>query len=79
MLLRDLIIAQIRTKGPLTFAEYMEAALYHQTGGYYARNEQRSGRTGDFYTSVDVGPLFGELIAGAASRNVAADHFNDKH
>ena len=63
MLLRDLIIAQIRTKGPLTFAEYMEAALYHQTGGYYARNEQRSGRTGDFYTSVDVGPLFGELIA----------------
>ena len=63
MLLRDLIIAQIRTEGPLTFAEYMEAALYHQTGGYYARNEQRSGRTGDFYTSVDVGPLFGELIA----------------
>ncbi len=63
MLLRDLIIAQIRTEGPLTFAEYMEAALYHQTDGYYARNEQRSGRTGDFYTSVDVGPLFGELIA----------------
>jgi SAM-dependent MidA family methyltransferase len=63
ILLRDLIIAQIRTKGPLTFAEYMEAALYHQTAGYYARNEQRSGRTGDFYTSVDVGSLFGELIA----------------
>ena len=41
----------------------MDAALYHPDFGYYARSVQRSGRAGDFFTSVDVGPLFGELLA----------------
>jgi SAM-dependent MidA family methyltransferase len=41
----------------------MELALYHPEYGYYAAREQRSGTRGDFYTSVDVGPLFGELLA----------------
>jgi SAM-dependent MidA family methyltransferase len=41
----------------------MEFALYDQTFGYYARADRRSGRAGDFFTSVDVGPLFGELLA----------------
>lgn len=41
----------------------MELALYHPRLGYYARAAQRSGRAGDFFTSVDVGPLFGELLA----------------
>ncbi len=41
----------------------MEFALYDRTFGYYARAAQRSGRAGDFFTSVDVGPLFGELLA----------------
>ena len=41
----------------------MELALYDATFGYYARAARRSGRAGDFFTSVDVGPLFGELLA----------------
>ncbi len=41
----------------------MELALYDPAVGYYARAAQRSGRAGDFFTSVDVGPLFGELLA----------------
>jgi SAM-dependent MidA family methyltransferase len=41
----------------------MDLALYHPTLGYYARAARRSGRSGDFYTSVDVGPLFGRLLA----------------
>ena len=41
----------------------MDLALYHPDLGYYARAVQRSGRAGDFFTSVDVGPLFGELLA----------------
>jgi len=40
----------------------MDLALYHPDFGYYARAAQRSGRAGDFFTSVDVGPLFGELL-----------------
>jgi SAM-dependent MidA family methyltransferase len=53
----------IRERGPLTVAAFMELALYSENG-YYARAVQRSGRAGDFFTSVDVGPVFGELLAG---------------
>lgn len=59
----DLILQRIRERGPLTVAEFMEIALYDPADGYYARAAQRSGRGGDFFTSVDVSPLFGELIA----------------
>src|SRR5438045_6702848 len=40
----------------------MDVALYDPDLGYYAGAAQRSGRAGDFFTSVDVGPLFGELL-----------------
>jgi SAM-dependent MidA family methyltransferase len=53
----------IRERGPLTVAAFMELALYHPQSGYYASAARRSGRTGDFFTSVDVGPLFGTLLA----------------
>jgi SAM-dependent MidA family methyltransferase len=52
----------IRERGPLTVAAFMELALYDPELGYYARSAQRSGRAGDFFTSVDVGALFGELL-----------------
>jgi SAM-dependent MidA family methyltransferase len=55
--------AWIRERSPVTVAAFMDAALYHPDFGYYARAVQRSGRAGDFFTSVDVGPLFGELLA----------------
>src|SRR5512133_509867 len=60
---RQLILDAIRERGPLTFAQFMEIALYDPMVGYYSRATRRSGRTGDFYTSVDVSPLFGELLA----------------
>src|SRR5204862_5475176 len=53
----------IHGRSPITVAAFMDAALYHPDFGYYARAVQRSGRAGDFFTSVDVGPLFGELLA----------------
>jgi SAM-dependent MidA family methyltransferase len=52
----------IRERGPMTVAAFMELALYDSEFGYYARASQRSGRAGDFFTSVDVGPLFGDLL-----------------
>jgi len=47
----------------MTVAAFMDLALYDPDAGYYARAAQRSGRAGDFFTSVDVGPIFGELLA----------------
>jgi SAM-dependent MidA family methyltransferase len=58
LLIADLVLE----RGPLTVAAFMELALYHPVFGYYARAAQRSGRAGDFFTSVDVGPVFGELL-----------------
>jgi SAM-dependent MidA family methyltransferase len=62
-LLRELIADRIRTSGPISFAEFMDISLYHPELGYYARAAQKTGRAGDFFTSVDVGPIFGELLA----------------
>lgn len=42
----------------------MGMALYDATHGYYAKGPGRTGRAGDFFTSVSVGPVFGELLAG---------------
>jgi SAM-dependent MidA family methyltransferase len=49
--------------GAISFARYMELALYHPEFGYYEQSPANVGRSGDFYTSVSVGPLFGELLA----------------
>ena len=42
----------------------MEAALYDPEWGFYATGG-RAGRRGDFITSVEVGPLFGAVVARA--------------
>jgi SAM-dependent MidA family methyltransferase len=63
--LLQLILNRIRNSGPLTVAGFVDEALYHEGLGYYARAGQRSGRAGDFITSVDVGPVFGELLSVA--------------
>src|SRR5712691_10406551 len=57
------IVDLVRERGPLTVAAFMELALYDSRIGYYARAARRSGRAGDFFTSVDVGPIVGELLA----------------
>jgi SAM-dependent MidA family methyltransferase len=58
-----ILLERIRARGPMTVAEFMELALYHPEHGYYASSARRSGRAGDFFTSVDVGPVFGDMIA----------------
>jgi SAM-dependent MidA family methyltransferase len=50
-----------RAGGAVPFARFMELALYAPDLGYY--ENATVGRKGDFYTSVSVGPLFGELMA----------------
>jgi SAM-dependent MidA family methyltransferase len=59
----ELIREQIRAHGPVSFAWFMEQALYHPEFGYYAAGRCEIGRRGDYYTNVSVGPLFGRLLA----------------
>jgi SAM-dependent MidA family methyltransferase len=57
----ELLAERIRRSGPIPFAEYMRECLYHPVHGYYNRPEAR--RFADYYTSVDVNPIFGRLLA----------------
>jgi SAM-dependent MidA family methyltransferase len=52
----------IRTRGPVSFAWFMEQALYHPEHGYYSSDQCAIGRHGDYFTNVSVGPLFGRLL-----------------
>jgi SAM-dependent MidA family methyltransferase len=63
--LEEIIRAEIRAAGPMRFDRFMEMALYHPGSGYYAKTggPPPIGRSGDFFTSVSVGPLFGRLLA----------------
>jgi SAM-dependent MidA family methyltransferase len=59
--LAELLANRIRRYGPLTFADYMRECLYHPIHGYYSKAEAK--RFSDYYTSVDVHPIFGRLLA----------------
>ena len=59
--------------GPISFARFMELALYHPQYGYYVRpvddpTQERIGWSGDFYTSSDVHPILGQALAKQAQQ-----------
>ncbi len=58
-----LIRDEIRVRGPVSFAWFMQQALYHPEHGYYSSDRATIGRRGDYFTNVSVGPLFGQLLA----------------
>jgi len=47
----------------ITFAEFMDLALYHPQFGYYATPSSIIGAQGDFVTSPHMGRDFGEVVA----------------
>src|SRR3954447_17263041 len=49
--------------GAITFARFMEIALYQPGLGYYLQPERRAGRPGDFLTAPEAIPYFGLSIA----------------
>jgi len=59
----EIIRNEIGANGPISFARFMELALYHPDQGYYASGRANIGRRGDFFTNVSVGSLFGRLLA----------------
>lgn len=46
----------------ISFSAFMALALYSK-GGYYAKEQQKIGKEGDFYTSSSVHSIFDEMLA----------------
>lgn len=75
-MLADLLRDRITRNGPIPFDEFMRIALYEPGAGYFASGPLRSERRGDFLTSPEVSPLFGETLgrfAAAESGRIGAD------
>jgi SAM-dependent MidA family methyltransferase len=74
-----ILLAAIRDEigrdGPLTFARFMEIALYDPARGYYRGAAARPGRAGDFLTAPEASPIFGACLARFAD---AAWHALDR-
>lgn len=56
------LLAEIAAAGPLPFERFMAVALYGE-GGFFTADVLRSARAGDFLTSPEVSPAFGEALA----------------
>ena len=70
--------AQLRTEidkagGWLSFARYMELALYCPGLGYYSAGSVKLGEAGDFVTAPELSPLFAGTLARQVSQSIGAD------
>src|SRR4051812_42155816 len=70
--LQNLIAEEIRRHdGWISFARYMELALYAPDVGYYSGGAAKLGKDGDFTTAPEITSLFGETLAHAAGELMA--------
>jgi SAM-dependent MidA family methyltransferase len=58
-----LLRAEIAAAGRITFARFMQQALYHPAHGYYVTAEPRVGFEADFLTGPETHPIFGQALA----------------
>ncbi len=66
--LHHLIANEIRrNSGWISFAQYMELALYAPGLGYYSGGAAKLGKDGDFTTAPEMTPLFGAALARVAA------------
>lgn len=57
--------------GWISFARYMELALYAPGLGYYSGGAAKLGKDGDFTTAPEITPLFGQTLAHVAAELMA--------
>jgi SAM-dependent MidA family methyltransferase len=70
MTLEQRIRQRIEAEGPMPFEVFMDLALYDPDGGFFTTGKLRSERGGDFLTSPEVSPLFGETLARYVEREL---------
>ena len=61
--LAQMIRDRIAREGPISFAAFMEMALYQPGLGYYMSSPVQFGSAGDYYTSPRLHPVFSRLLA----------------
>jgi SAM-dependent MidA family methyltransferase len=67
--LTALICAEIEaSRGWISFAHYMDRALYAPGLGYYSGGARKFGEDGDFVTAPEVSPLFAQCLARQAAQ-----------
>lgn len=72
--LQTLIRGEIdATGGWISFARYMELALYAPGIGYYSAGSHKLGAAGDFITAPELSPLFGRTLARQLAELLAQD------
>jgi SAM-dependent MidA family methyltransferase len=60
---------RIEREGPISFRDWMQAALYDENHGYYCRTGPiRQGRAGDYRTAPETSPLFAATFASYFSK-----------
>ena len=62
-LLQQILSAIAANQGSISFADYMERALYTPELGYYSSDAQKFGPQGDFVTAPEISSLFSQCIA----------------
>lgn len=63
MSLNDLIKQQLIEQKKMSFAAFMQLALYHPYYGYYSKPRPKFGKPGDFITAPELTPLFAQALA----------------
>ncbi len=72
--LQTLIRAEIHAAGGwISFARYMELALYAPGLGYYSAGSRKLSAAGDFITAPELSPLFGRTLARQVAELLAQD------
>lgn len=72
--LQTLIRGEIEAGGGwISFARYMERALYAPGLGYYSAGSHKLGAAGDFITAPELSPLFGRTLARQVAELLAQD------
>jgi SAM-dependent MidA family methyltransferase len=69
----ETVVAHIRQQiqdqgGWISFADYMQMALYTPQLGYYSGDANKFGHNGDFVTAPEISPLFSKAVTNQVSQ-----------